>query len=209
MRYCFILSGLFLLISCNTFVKRTNTNVVQVTQGEKDTIIALFEQWKQDQVADGNWVSEENCNPEWMLAQYEREDFEELNIPMLGFETEKEGYLYSFGDINLDGKPDGMVSFAPRQCDGGNGLMWLVTNVLLISDSSSYQITDTVDFNVFKNADFNYSGFYSIDSISGRRVYGTYIQFLEDDGHCCPSIQEQVIFDYPKRKLIYRENHSL
>lgn len=172
-------------------------------QAQKDTIIQLFEQWKIDQVKAGNWVSEENCNGEYMQKQYDRPDFESLDLPIMGFQTEKEGYGYSFGDLNQDGKLDGMVSFQPQQCDGGNGSMWTITDVLILSDKNSYKITDTIDFSEFDNTAFDSSGFYQISYISGQKVYGQFIQFLEDDGHCCPSINRDVIFDFPSRKLIH------
>lgn len=203
MKYLIPISLLFLFAACNNAEKPKTSNRLPSIKDQKDTIVQLFEEWKKEQVKNGSYLADKYCNQEWMLKQYDRPDFEILNIPTMGFPLEKESFGFSFSDINQDGRLDGMVTFDPVECDGGKALMWYSVHVLIISENEKYKITDTVDFSNFGNTAFDSSGIYQIGKISGQKVYGTYIEFLPDDLPGWPSIFREVIFDFPSRKLIH------
>jgi len=200
LKHLITISLFFALIACNNLEKPQVKKPIPSLKEQKDTIVQLFGQWKKEQIENGNYLADEYCDPEWMMKQYENENYQG---PSMGFQTEKEGYGYSYGDINLDGRLDGMISFDPIQCDGGKALMWYTANVLIISDGENYKITDTVDFSSFGNTEFDARGIYQIGKISGQKAYGTYIEFLKDDLPSWPSIYRDVIFDFPSRKLIH------
>ena len=167
----------------------------QSTQTGTATIRHLFTVWQHQQVRSGTYWPADSCKPQVVQRQ-------QPASVVLGLPTDSSSYAFSYADLNLDGTLDGLVTFTPDQCDGGNGSMWVQVNVLLLSGHSGYSVTDTLDVEQFANVPTSKSGFYHLDSIAPNQLFGTYYEFNQNSGHCCPSVKRPVMFDFLGRKRL-------
>lgn len=55
----------------------------------------------------------------------------------------------------------------------------------------------------FSDFDKDTSEFYWYGSIAPNKIYGRFINFLKNDGYCCPSVIKPVIIDFNTRKVIH------
>lgn len=152
----------------------------------------LFAAWQKKEVKAHQFL--DSCNWDWSA------DHKNSNIDW-GF-PDSTRITFSFADLNNDEKLDGMATFTPDQCDGGNASMWTQIQVFFISGRIKYLVTDEVDVSKFSGTGFDGKGFYWLDSISKNKINGTYYEFKDYDGHCCPSIKWPVTFDFKTKKLI-------
>jgi hypothetical protein len=194
MRQIILIMLMFVLTTCTSGLKKTNS-----TSDSLDKVILkkLFIDWKKNEIAQGRIWAEDSCNMDW----FSKHDYNEPTIPW-GFPDTSE-YKYSYADLNNDGKIDQLVTFIPSQCDGGNGSMWTQIEVLIISDKGKYKIISSLGDGLFSSLGIDTTGFYWYDSIGVNKIYGTFIKFMKDDEHCCPSIVKPVIFAYDTKKIIY------
>ena len=189
----FLICGILLITSCN---HNSQVNFIN----EKRTIKEQFLNWQKNEIMIGHFLASDSCNPNWILNHDIHESINDIKI---GFPSDSNEYFYSFSDINNDKKLDGLVIFTPNQCDGGNLMEWKQSQVFIISNQGNYIISDTIDFANFSTTKFDSLGFYCIDSIASRMIYGNYYEFTKGDGRCCPSIVKKVKFDYLNRKLVF------
>lgn len=185
------------LLACTSQPKKSNTRSTKPS--DKVQIYNLFQNWRNEEIRLGHFFAKDSCNPAW----FQEHEFNgtidaEWGIPDL------DEVGFSYADLNGDGKLDALIQFNPIQCDGGNASMWSQITLFALSGKNQYTLTESIDVSKFKNTDFDKNGFYWLDSIAENRIIGTYIEFLEDDGHCCPSIQKQVIFDFKKKSCVKR-----
>ena len=102
-----------------------------------------------------------------------------------------------FSDINGDNKLDALITFNPVQCDGGNAMMNAQSSVLVLSKGPVW-ITDD---KYIENIESKKDGWLSVNGVVGGTIFGTYYEYKEDDGRCCPSIKKQFSIDYKTKKL--------
>jgi len=193
MRILIILIALVLL-SCNEKQEREKKAEQAVQQKLKE----LFFDWSKKEITNKHLWAKDSCYPDWIM----RHDFEGTLEDMWGL-PDSSSFNYSYADVNEDGKTDQLVTFMPSQCDGGNASMWVQIEVLAISDKDQYKIETSMGDGIFSAAGQGASGFYFYDSIGVNKIYATYFNFGERDGHCCPSIVKNVVFDYKTRKVIH------
>jgi hypothetical protein len=188
----FLLLWIVLLCSCTRSSLPKN-------QSERENIKKLFHNWQLQEIQNGRYWAIDSCNPHWFSKHNIKETPNDIKF---GFPSDSSEYQFSFTDLNNDKKLDCLVVFDPNQCDGGNLMEWKQMQVFIISGKIKYEIIDSLDLSKFAATNFDSSGFYLLDSIAKNKIFGTYIEFKNDDGRCCPSIRRSVTFDYIQRKLI-------
>lgn len=193
----FILPFAFLIIfaSCS---KEKQEPTIKINPEEVKVLKAQFAEWQQNEIAERNFWADDSCHPEW----FREHEFEGTISEMWGFPDSSE-FNFSYADVNIDGKLDQLVTFVPAQCNGGNGSVWIQFEVFTVSDSVGYQTIAYLGEGIFSAFGKDTSGFYWYDSIAPNKIYGRFMNFLESDGYCCPSIIRPVIIDYYTRKVIY------
>lgn len=180
-KYVFVL--VFALIFIPSELNAQSKNI----QGKIKT---KFEQWKLDQYKTGTYVSDKNCNIDFVS---------------------KDGYVgsemgiskdvdYFFTDLNNDKKIDAVITFYPVQCDGGNALMNLQIKLLILSVGNNYIVDDLLIKDIDKQFE---NGWLVVTKATNGFVYGTYFEYKENDGRCCPSVKKPFKIDYKLRKLYF------
>ena len=178
----------FFMLTVLTFCNRL---VAQKTN-EYNRIINKFENWKVKQFEQGKFATDNNCIPDTVIK-------ETYKGPDMGIAKDLD---VSFTDINHDGKTDGLITFHPNQCDGGNALMNAQIRVLILSTPKGYVTDDTV----INKIEQKYStGWLMIENVSENVLYGTYYNYKKGDGHCCPSIKKKFELDYLTRQLTFTD----
>ena len=162
------------------------------SKSEYTQIVSKFEQWKTLQFKKGNFATEKNCNADTMLKEGYKGP--EMGIP-------KDIHI-SFTDFNEDNKLDAIVTFAPDQCDGGNALMNAQIRVLILSGLSGYFTDDSY---IDKIESQLKKGWLIIESSFGSTFYGTYYEYKDSDGRCCPSVKKPFSIDFKTKKLTFDE----
>jgi hypothetical protein len=186
----------------NSYRERTTSGQVD-NSTEKKKIKELFVEWQTQEIKAKHFLPKDWCNPDSFLRHKSKENLDSIMGLIYGFPSDSIEYKFSYADLNGDGKLDGLVVFTPDQCDGGNASMWTQWQVFLLSKKGNYNITDTLHVDRFASTAFDSLGFYWLDSIATDKIFGTYIEFKANDGHCCPSIQRPVKFDFIERKLSF------
>jgi len=197
----------FCILTGFAFCDNSNTKEIAIGQihnsTEKKKIKELFLGWQTQEIKARHFLPKEWCNPDSFLRYKTKENLDSIKGLVYGFPSESTEYKFSFADLNDDGKLDGLVVFTPDQCDGGNASMWIQWQVFLLSKKGNYNITDTLHVDRFASTAFDSLGFFLLDSIATDKIFGTYFEFKANDGHCCPSIQRPVNFDFIERKLSF------
>ena len=157
------------------------------TNVEYTKILTRYEQWKAAQYKAGNYATPGNCKMEIVIK-------EGYKGPVAGIPKD---ISIHYSDINGDKKLDALVSFNPVQCDGGNAMMNVRSTVLILSKGTIW-ITDD---KYMENIESKKDGWLSVNGVLGGTIFGTYYEYKEDDGRCCPSIKKQFSIDYKTRKL--------
>lgn len=183
-----------LIISCSENNDETQDHKLKInsntSQNYEPTILKnLFSLWQKEKIQEGKLWSKDSCFSSW----FENHEYE-FQVSDWGF-SENTEFKFSYADLNNDGKVDQMVTFNPEQCAGGNGSMWLQIKVFTISEVNNY-----ISFSSLDKTLFGHEGIWHYDSIATNKVYGTYYEFLEEDGSCCPSIQYLFEVDYKTGK---------
>jgi hypothetical protein len=181
-----ILGLLFFLFAC-LVIKVNGQSRSAYTQ-----IINKFEQWKDAQYKKGNYETEKRCN----LDTVSKEGYKGsgMGIP--------KDINISFTDINLDNKLDAIVTFSPDQCDGGNALMNAQIRVLILSKGATYVTDDTYIDKI--ESQFK-KGWLNIESATYGTFFGTYYEYKDSDGRCCPSIRRPIQIVYKTKKLTFAD----
>lgn len=112
------------LIACNNSNSVVSHDWHLNNSGDKRQIKQLFADWQKNEIKLGHFWAIDTCNPNY----FSQRDFtgtidQELGIP------DSNEINFSFGDLNDDGKLDGLATFTPSQCDGGNASMWTQAQV--------------------------------------------------------------------------------
>jgi hypothetical protein len=145
-----------------------------------DRIKQIFNEWENDEIKSGHFINHDSCNWEY-VTRLKVDGLKDIwSIPS--------DLNYSFADLNNDSIVDGLVSFCPDQCDGGNGSVWVRFQILIISDKSKYDLSSYLSEGLNNQIGKSKEGFRFIDSISNNEIWGTYYEFKEGDAFCCPSI---------------------
>lgn len=194
MRKCFLL--FLLLISCFLTISLNSNGL----EPEKDTIRKIFSDWQVKEIKAHHFWAKDSCN--WAYIDKYLSNGAVYNDRWkgddgLGFPDSSE-IKFSFADINQDGHLDGLVTFTPEQCDGGNGAMWVQFKILIVSNKEKY---DTLDIdNIFKTYGKFRRGFYWLDTIAINKLFGTYYQHKKDDGRY-PGIEKRIVIFYDSKKM--------
>ncbi len=155
---------------------------------EYTQVLSRFEQWKTVQYNAGNYARPAGCKMEIVTK-------EGYKGPVAGIP--KEIAIY-FSDINQDGKTDGLITFNPVQCDGGNAMMNVQARVMIISKGASW----VTDDKYIENMEAKKDGWLSVSGAREGTIFGTYYAYGTDDPRCCPSIKKLFTIDYKTKKLL-------
>lgn len=150
-------------------------------------ILVGFEQWKTSAIKNGSYANAANCNMERVTKDGYKGPF--TGIP--------EEISIHYADVNGDGKLDGLVTFHPKQCDGGNAMMNAQDRVLILSKGTGY----TADAKYINNIEKQKDGWLSVTGASDGIIFGTYYNYTAEDGRCCPSIKKPFTIDFKTKKL--------
>lgn len=162
------------------------------SKSEYVLIIEKFLTWKSQQIKKGTYASDKNCNP----TTVSKESYKGSST---GISSDIQT---SFADINGDQRIDAIVTFNPFLCDGGNALMNAQIRVLILSKGTSYYTDDTYIDKIEKQYK---DGWLNIERASEGTFFGTYYEYKEDDGRCCPSIKKRFTIDYKTKKLVFTD----
>jgi hypothetical protein len=169
-----------------------------IDNNQKQHLKQLFIDWWNNEVAKGHLWASDSCYPGWIADN----GFDGMIEDMWGIPDSSE-YNFSYADINGDGQFDQLVTFTPSQCDGGNASMWIQIAVLTISKNGKYITTASIGDGIFSAVGKDRTGFYWYDSIGVNKIYGTFYNFMDNDGHCCPGIEKPVIIAYDTKEVIF------
>ena len=175
------------------FLLALTINVTAQSKTDYVQILKKFEQWKSIQYKKGLYAIEKNCN----LDTVGKEGY---NGPEMGIPQDID---ISFTDINDDQKLDAIVTFHPDQCDGGNALMNAQIRVLILSSGTTYITDDTYIDKV--ESHLKKKGWLSIESANNGTFFGTYYEYKDADGRCCPSIRRSFNIDFKTKKLTFTD----
>lgn len=180
--YYFMFLIITILFGCNSNPVKTKGGDVEIE--DTKPITDTFNQWLLEQTKKGVFFGKDSCNIDFIIKH-------NINtMPLMIPDSTNTGFW--FGDVNGDKKKDGLVTFIADLCDGGNGAMWTQYQVLVLSNDSGYSVNDSF----FDSLGSGFEGFIHADSLSVNTFFGTYIEFKEGDGHCCPSIKEEFTVTY-------------
>lgn len=154
-------------------------------------ILNEYEKWESIQYEKGIYASTDYCNPDSVM----KVDYIKSDKPSIGIPTDID---ISYTDINNDNKIDGVITFNPVQCDGGNALMHSQECILILSKGSKY-IVDDKWFNSIDNP--NDDGILHIDGAKYGKIFGTYSEY--NNGRCCPSLERKFDVEYNPKKIKY------
>lgn len=168
------------------FVMITRGLTAQTTAGYTQ-ILSRYEQWKAAQYKARTYATPGNCKMEIVVK-------DGYKGPVAGIPKD---ISIHYSDINGDNKLDALITFNPVQCDGGNAMMNVRSTVLILSKGTIW-ITDD---KYMENIESKKDGWLSVNGVIGGTIFGTYYEYKEDDGRCCPSIRKQFSIDYKTRKL--------
>ncbi|MBL0269789.1 MAG: hypothetical protein IPP99_14250 [Chitinophagaceae bacterium] len=161
---------------------------IQAQNGTSYTkIMAAFEQWKTSSIQKGKYATAANCKMEIVTK-------DGYKGPNTGIPQD---LSIHFADINGDGKLDGLFTFHPQQCDGGNAMMNAQDRVLVLSKGTAY----TTDASFISNIEQKRDGWFSVTGALEGMIFGNYYEYGPDDGRCCPSIKKSFTIDYKTKKL--------
>ena len=106
------------------------------------TIMKQFSNWKANQLANKKYYSYADCdNMNRGISQ---------NYPKTTEYILPDNVDASYGDINHDNKIDGLITFYPEICSGGNAAMNVEKRVLIVSNGNDYTIDDYFMDNIEK-----------------------------------------------------------
>ena len=162
----------------------------------KQKIKLTFDNWAKEQIEKGIYFAKDSCNCEY----YKMKDSLGLEA-VFGYAIpwdSSEIHIY-YAILNADSIIDALITFPIYQCDGGNATMWHQEQILVLSQGSDYVVID----NYFHKFGTNLTGFFHLDSAATKTVFGTYYEFTDNDGRCCPSIQKPIKIDLKKNEFKY------
>ncbi len=151
-------------------------------------VLSRFEQWKTAQYNTGKYARPANCKTEIVMK-------DGYKGPVAGIPTDMAVF---YSDMNNDGKLDGLITFNPIQCDGGNALMNAQARVLVVSKGATW----VTDDKYIENIEAKKDGWLIVTGVSGGTISGTYYAYGADDPRCCPSIKKPFTIDYKTKKLV-------
>ncbi len=185
--------------SSDTAPAKQQAEALPRTKNEPPESTALkkeFIRWQRDEIQAQRFWAKDSCYMGWFADH----DYPASAMPW-GFPDLSE-MTFSYADVNSDNVVDQLVTFSPAQCDGGNASMWTKFAILTVSEKGKY-ITKSLDIEgLYFPGGQGEEGFYHYDSIGNGVIYGTHYVFGKDDGHCCPGVNDFVVFDFKTRKLL-------
>jgi len=161
----------------------------------KSDIKNTFDNWTKSEIIKGNFFAMDSCNSNYYVMK------DSLGLgSIFGFAVPEDmseiNFYYEY--LNNDTIVDALITFTPVQCDGGNGSIWLQYKLLVLSQGKDYSITPNY-FDKFETE----PGFFHLDSVATKTVFGSYFEFTDQDGFCCPSIKRPIKIDLDKNEFIY------
>lgn len=156
-----------------------------------------FNEWKTNEIKLRHFIHPDSCNWEY-VSKLKIEGIQDLwSIP------DSADINYSFADLNKDSIVDGLVYFCPSQCDGGNGSVWFRFQILIISNNDNYELSCYLTEGIYNLTGHSNKGFKFIDSIAENEIWGSFIEFKEGDGYCCPSTNIRFHQNYQEWKELF------
>lgn len=131
------------------------------------------------------------------------------NITRESISSEDDGGIteYGYADVDGDGKLDGL--FGVCFYNGGNDIP--CCSYLIKSETKGYAMIELNENNI-KNLSQLKECFsdtrVSFSKLSSNCLEGSFIAYLEDDAHCCPSISGDFIVDYKSKNIISIDGES-
>jgi hypothetical protein len=181
-----------LLYSCTTRKAENSIDNKTITD-----IKSAFDNWTKSEIKKGNFFAIDSCN----MGYYVMKDSLGLeSVFGLSVPDDSSEIYYYYADLNEDKKKDALITFTPYQCDGGNATMWVQYQLLVLSQGDKYLVNDNY-FERFKTD----PGFFHLDSVGIKTVFGTYFEFTDNDGRCCPSIKQPIKINLEKNEFNYTD----
>lgn len=168
-----------------------------VDSGTIQDIKNAFDSWTKSEIEKGNFFAKDSCNGDYFVT---KDSLGLESIDGIAVPDDSSDIFYHYADLNNDNKKDALITFTPYQCDGGNAIMWVQYQLLALSQGDKYLVTD----NYFENFKTD-PGFFHLDSVATKAVFGTYFEFKEHDGRCCPSIKRPIKIDLEKNEFIFTD----
>ncbi|MGV3599134.1 MAG: hypothetical protein ACO1PI_14815 [Bacteroidota bacterium] len=156
-------------------------------------IADAFNQWLLEKTKQGVFFGYDSCNLDFII------EYNVTTMPLRLPDSTNTSFWY--GDINGDRKKDGLITFIADLCDRGNAAMWTQFQVLVLSNDSGYSVNDSF----FDSLTKDFEGFIHADSMSLNTFFGTYIEFKDGDGHCCPRTKEEFTVTYNTPVIQFRK----
>lgn len=185
-----IFCGVIFLTSCGKAVSQQDLAAQQ-------NIKKAYQEWVYKKVKSG-----EN----WYESKWEAEN--DKNDKMKGsweefYDRCKEGlpddfFKIHYGDINRDGRLDGIATILPLPCQSGTAFNFYSIELFIISTPDSYKTT--ADPEIVRSS----IGIASeVDTINekGIIIY-TVRDYGAEDPNCCPSLESKVKFKYEKGRIV-------
>lgn len=157
------------------------------TTAEYSQVLSRFEQWKAAKYKAGAYATPGNCKMDIVTK-------DGYKGPVAGIPKD---ISIHYSDINGDGKLDGLITFHPVQCDGGNAMMNAQDRLLILSKGAAWVIDEKYISNIESKKD----GWLSVSGVMEGTIFGTYFEYGPDDGRCCPSIKKSFTIDYKTKQL--------
>jgi len=181
-----------LLFGC--LLKQQDNSVDSKTKAE---IKNAFDTWTKSEIQKGNFFAMDSCNTHYFIMKDSLglESIDGLSVP-----DDSSEINFHYADLNDDDKKDALITFTPYQCDGGNATMWVQYQLLVLSNGDNYSVID--DYFEKFNTD---PGFFLLDSVSTKTVFGTYFEIKNNDSRCCPSIKRPIKIDLNKNEFTYSD----
>jgi TonB family protein len=172
------------LVSINTYSQTFDTTVLN------SKIKPLFREWKNEQISKGKYLSEENCN--WDYIDTHPETKTVYSIP--------KNFSYTWGDLNEDGLDDVLYFFNPTHCDGGGATDFTQIKLLFISNpNGDYTIDDKFIGDVETTIKTQgYGGWLEVITIRNDTVFYKYRDWAKND------ISEPTITQYMNASYPYK-----
>jgi len=177
--------------SLYTEEKITHENAKEIIQKTLNTMgenVSSIKEQEKIQKTFNTWVEQQIT-----LGVFTRE-----SIPTSGDDGGIKQCGYS--DLNKDGKLDALYQICFYY--GGNEIP--CTSYLVLSGTNRYTISE-ISTNSIKNFKqlndcFSETKIY-LNRLVKNRIEGTFMGYLENDPHCCPSITEDIIIEYDSKEI--------